>query len=83
MFGWFKKLGSWLTKAVKFVEDKVSDDNIAFAVAWVRVAREKFTSGAERREFVVNLLKAKGVPENIARLVVEIAVGLVKAEDKT
>jgi pimeloyl-CoA synthetase len=82
MFGWFKKLGSWLSKAVKFVEEKVSDENISMAVAWVKVAREKFVDQSERREFVVKLLKAKGVPENLARLAVEIAVGLVKAEDK-
>lgn len=82
MFGWFKKLGVWLAKATNFVETKVSDENLAFAVAWVKVARDKFTDPTERREFVVKLLTARGIPEYLARLTVELAVALVKNEDK-
>jgi len=78
MFGWFKKLGGWLGKAVGFVEKHVSDAHIELAVKWVKVARDTFTDNDKRRAFVVKMLTEAGISENIARLAVELAVGLVK-----
>jgi len=80
MFGWFKKLGSWLGKAVGFVETKVSDANIALAVQWVKVARDTIVDNDKRRAFVIGMLmKQSGMSESMARLLVELAVSLVKS----
>lgn len=79
-YNFFKSVGRFLTRALSFVETYVTDENIEMALAWARVAAAKFSSNDARREFVVSMLVSRGVPENIARLAVEIAVGLLKKE---
>jgi hypothetical protein len=64
-----------LAKQSGLTERAVSD-----ALTFVKVAGDKFTDNAERREWVVKMLVSKGLPESIARLAVELAVRLWKAE---
>ena len=78
MFGWLKRLGSWLSKAVKVVETKISDEQIAKAVSLVKHVREIVVDNDARREFVVVSLIKSGMKESLARLAVELAVQLVK-----
>lgn len=76
----FKKIGSALKRGLGFVEKYVTDENIELALGWARVAASKYADNTTRREFVVSILMTRGVPENIARIAVEIAVGLLKRE---
>jgi hypothetical protein len=43
-------------------------------------AAAKFADNAQRREWVVARLVARGIPESIARLAVELAVSAIKGE---
>jgi hypothetical protein len=77
----FTGLGKLLRKAANLaVEVGISDELLDLALSWVRVASTSFTDNAERREFVVKMLTSKGIPESVARLAVELAVQLFKAE---
>lgn len=60
------------------LEDKL----VAQALVWVRVAAQKFEEDEKRREWVVHVLEARGVSESIARLAVELAFQILKAELK-
>lgn len=80
MFGWLRSVGKWVKKAVGFVEKYVSDETLMKAVSLVREMRDKYDTNEERREAAVRVLVATKVPENVARLAVELAVGLVKKE---
>lgn len=82
MFNWLKPIGKWLKKALSFIETYITDENVELAVKWVAVAKEKFSDNSSRREFVVSILMNKGIPEHLARLIVEIAVGIVKKDGK-
>lgn len=80
MFTFFSKLGVWMKRAFRLVQEVVPDEMLLMAVLWARVAAEKFTDNAKRREFVVQMLMARGIPESIARLAVELAVQFIKRE---
>ena len=80
LLGWFKKVGSLVKKALNIVADIVPEETLALALVWVRVAATKFVDNTERREWVVALLRGKGIPESIARLAVELAVRVFKKE---
>jgi hypothetical protein len=82
MLTFFRRLGTWLKKALTVVSDVVGDDTVKMALDWVRVAAEKELDNAARREFVVKMLMARGIPESIARLATELAVQLLKKELK-
>ena len=82
MFNWLKPVGKFLKKALNFVETYITDENVELAVKWVTVAKDKFTDNSSRREFVVSILMNKGIPENLARIMVELAVGIVKKDGK-
>ena len=79
-FGFFRRIGVLVKKALGLVEELVSEQTLALAVVWVRVAAGKFLDNAKRREFVVEILMARGVPESVARLAVELAVRIVKQD---
>ena len=81
-FGWLKPVGKWLKTALNFVEKYITDENVELAVGWVAVAQAKFSDNSSRREFVVSILMNRGIPEHIARLLVELAVGIVKKDGK-
>ncbi len=80
MFGWLKPLGGFLKKAIGFVEKYVTDETIELAVGWVKVAEHTITDNDARREFVIKMLVGRGIPEHLARLAVELAVGIYKKE---
>lgn len=56
----------------------LTEQAFAIALVWVRVAMEKFADNSQRREFVVEILVNRGIPESIARLAVELAVQWIK-----
>lgn len=78
MFGWFKKVGSWVGKAVGVVERVLSDNHIAIAVKLVTEARDTITDNDARRAFVLSRLAALGISESKARLLIELALSIVK-----
>ena len=82
MFGFLKRLGTWLKQALAIVEQVVPDETIKMALDWARVAAGKELDNAQRREFVVALLVARGIPESLARLATELAVQILKKEVK-
>lgn len=57
-----------------------TDALIQRALPLVRDAADRFVDNAARREWVVQALVKKGVPESLARLAVELAVQLYKDE---
>ena len=77
----FGKVKSLLQKAWKLAEVAgVNDELLEFALKYIRVANKKFIDNTEKREFVVQLLLNRKVPESIARLVVEMAFQVWKSE---
>lgn len=77
----FRQVGSLLKKAWNVAEDLgISDEILEFALKYVRIANTKYVDNAEKREWVVKVLTDRKVPEWAARLAVELAVGLYKAE---
>ncbi len=79
--GFFKKVGGFIGKAlVSAGAAGLTDEVVQLALVWVRVAATKFTDNAEKREYVVQILIAKHVPEAVARLAVELAYAFFKKE---
>ena len=79
--GFFQKIGKLVLSALKSAEVKgLTDEVLATASAWATVAANKALSNTEKREFVVQILTGRGIPESIARLAVELAVQAIKAE---
>jgi hypothetical protein len=60
----------------------LTDDVTRLALQWVKVAAGKQLDNAQKREFVVQILMGKHVPESVARLAVELAVQVMKRELK-
>lgn len=81
--GFFSKVGSLVKAALgQAVANGLTDDILNLAKEWVKVAAGKAISDAQKREFVVQILTNKGVPESIARIAVELAYQLLKKELK-
>lgn len=79
--GFFKKIGIVIKDAFIAANGKgLTDAVVSLALVFVKEAATKFADNAEKREWVVGLLVAKGVPESIARLAVELAYQLFKKE---
>lgn len=77
----FKKIGGLLKKAWGLIEKAgLSDEVVDIAQHWVKVAEEKYVDNAQRREWIVSILKAKGINEGVARVAVELALKLAKKE---
>lgn len=64
-------------------EAGLTDEIVDLALRWVRAAAERTVDNAERREWVVAILKANRIPESIARLAVELAYQFYKKEIAT
>lgn len=56
----------------------VSPALLAEALSLVQSAAEYFTENTERREWAVRELVTRGIPESVARFVVELAVRQIK-----
>ena len=79
--GFFKAIGRGFQAGFRFaVERGLTDEVLRLALGWARVAADQFADNAQRREFVVRMLIARGVPEFVARLAVELAVSTLKKE---
>lgn len=86
----FKRIGAFFTKVGKLIWGALdaagvrglNDEVVALALIWVKEAAKTALDNAERREWVVRQLVAKRVPESIARLAIELAVQLLKADLK-
>src|SRR5947207_15569726 len=79
--GFFVKLGGLVGKGFKYlVEAGLSDDVVKIALVWVRVAATKYADDPSKREFVVEILVARGFPEGVARVAVELAYRIFKTE---
>jgi hypothetical protein len=78
----FKLVSPFVSIALGIVEKNTDDKNVDLAIKWVRVAMNtaSLPDGAARREFVVKTLVARGLSENVARMLVEIAVAVVKEQ---
>lgn len=77
----FKALGHRLGQALGYVAKHVTDEQLAVAIEYVTQAEDKFADNALRRRYVLDALqKLPGVNENAARLLTEIAVGMVKKQ---
>ena len=74
------KTGAFLRRALRSVNDVVSDDLLKMAVDWARLAVEKGLTNDTSREFVVKMIMARGISESVARLATELAVQLLKRE---
>lgn len=79
----FKLVTAALAEAGLFLRKGVVDADIDVAADLVAAASAKFVDNASRREWAVDQLVARlGVPESIARWLVETAVLRLKAEAK-
>ena len=77
----FKKANTLLRKVWGLIEVAgVNDEIIEFALKWIKVANTKFIDNAERREWVVAILRERKIPESVARLIVELAFQLYRKE---
>ena len=78
--GFFSRIFGLIATAFKRAQAFGLDNQlIEDTIQWVEEASKKFKDSAARREFVVGILVARKVPENIARLAVELAVQIWKA----
>ena len=75
----FKKIGKLVASAFGAAKDSgLTDEVVELALKLARQAASMFVNNYEKREWVVDMLKAQGVPESIARIAVELAVQLIK-----
>ena len=58
----------------------LTDEVVQLALAWARVAARKGLDNDAARALVLRMLVEKGIPESVARLALELAVHLLKAE---
>ena len=80
-FSFLKPLGAFLSRAFKYAKESgLTDELVAMALPLIREANRKFVDNAKRREWVVAILVSRGVPESIARLVVELAFQVYRKE---
>ena len=85
MFGFlgkiFKPILSVLEVAWNFVKAAgLNDEVIELALKLVKTADMKFIDNIERREWVVSVLRKRGLPEGVARIAVEFAYRIYKAK---
>ena len=79
-YDFLKPVGRFVRKAAGYVEKYVTEENIQQALSLALIAASKFDTTEERREWVIKTLVARGVPESIARLALELAVQLIKKQ---
>jgi hypothetical protein len=81
MWGWLVFIGRLAKKAFGFAQEAgLTDGLIEKALELVKDAATRFDDNADRREWVIAALRAIGIPENIARLALELAVQIWKKE---
>ena len=79
---WLTDLVKLFDKVFKLVKREVTEEHLDTAVAVVTQAQVLFVDNAARREWAVEqLMKRFGIPESLARLIVELAVRFVKSRE--
>ena len=58
----------------------LTDDVVKLALQWARIAASEGLENDAARVFVLRILIKEGIPEGIARLSLELAIQLLKAE---
>lgn len=77
----FGAIGRWAKRAFGYAQSAgLTDQLVQQALALVREAAKQFADNTVKREWVVSALVAAGIKENVARIAVELAVSLFKAE---
>lgn len=76
----FAQVGKGILAALRFAESRgLTDDIVDLALSYVTKAQVQFEDNADRREWVVQQLRTnQGVPENIARGALFLAVEIYK-----
>ena len=81
LIDFFKALGRLAKRAFSVAQERgLTDDLIQMALGFVSQAAGELTDNDARREWVVQQLVQRGIPESIARLAVELAVQLFKKQ---
>lgn len=85
MFGWLSPLGSFLRKALGIVSKVVTSEQLEYAIDLIKQAAAIFASADgtvdqhKAREWVIKILMNRfGIPERLARLILELAYHVVK-----
>jgi hypothetical protein len=79
----FISIGKLIKKGLSAAKDNGLDDALVESVLpLVREAAILFLDNAERRNYVIKILVAKGVPESVARIALELALQIIKKESK-
>lgn len=76
----FRKSRTLVDRAYHGLKEHVGAGVLSVGVDLARKAETQFVDNSAKREWVVRQLTAKGWDEHVARLVVEIAVFLIKKE---
>ncbi len=76
-FSWVVRIGRKVIMGVKHVVPQAIQD---LAVEHARAAAVAYVDNATRRNAVLAQLERAGVSENVARIAVEVAVQIIKAE---
>ena len=70
---------SLVTTAIRLAKASgLTDDVIKIALKYVKLANDKYVDNSASREYVVDVLMRRGLPESIARIAVELAYRLYK-----
>lgn len=78
-----KRVFSWVKAKIRaeFTDAnlrELTDEAVHIALVWIRVAATKYADNVQKREWVVSILVARGFPESVARLSVELAYQIFK-----
>lgn len=74
MWQWLGTIRKALRGTLAWIRSRLTQDDFVFAVSIVRAAMVKFGDNAERREWAVTQLRRRGIPESLARWLVETAL---------
>lgn len=79
--GVFGKLKSAVQQGWSLLQKAGLDDEVlGLALRYVKTASTKYVDNNERREWVLRVLVDHKVPEGVARVAIELALKLYKAE---
>ena len=77
----FGKIGKIIRLAFKVAaEAGLTDELVDLALKYVRVAATKTVDNREKREWVAELLVARGIPRSLAYLAIELAYQLYRKD---
>lgn len=80
VLSFFKNLGHFVSRTFGIIRKIVPEDQLVQAIALAKEAATKYADNPTRRAWVIAQLISRGIPESIARLLVELAVQHLKAD---